>query len=604
MNQADRSKRWAVALCSARPEVAPIELVAAVANRAAEALGVDPVAPAHPGDLELIPAEVGDEVGEPPGGWADPWVVGAVHEHAASGEDRKHRGAWYTPRSVVEGLVAMATADEIAPRFIVDLTCGGGAFLLAALDRLVALGVEPLDAVGRVGGMDLDADAVAVSRWSLALWLQRHLVAAGAPTEDRAAARAVTIDVRQGDALTPLPPEWVSPPESVLVVGNPPFASPLKKGAIPERAAEFRLERSELLGPYADLATIHLLHTVEQLGSGSTVVLVQPQSTLSSRDTESLRAHLAQAAPMSGLWAAREAIFDAGVRACAPILRVGDAGVGVAPGGPAGSAVMLAAGPTVAEQGRRPRGRWSDLAAEALGAPSMPGVSARRLRERVSATAGFRDEHYGLVAACREGRDDDGPDVGRVATVGSVDPLTVGWGRRRYRFGGSDWDRPVVDRGSLSGKVQQWYDRQSRPKVLLATQTKLLEPVVDRAGDLVPATPLIAVHADPADLDRVAAVLLAPPVVLWAWRHWFGSALSVDAVKLAARQVGELPLPVDDGAWAEGASIVATADGAEPAQAWDLAVAVAEVMTVAYGASDEVLEWWKRRLKARPGPVE
>lgn len=532
-------------------------------------------------DLDAGPA--------PPAGWGDPWLVGAVHEQWLSSEERLARGAWYTPRSVVRGLVRLATEDGVAPPFIVDLTCGGGAFLLAGLDRLVELGVAPAEAVTRVGGIDLDADAVQVSRWSVGLWLGDRLGPDAFSSEGFGG--DVATDLRVGDALVDVPAAWA---RRQLIVGNPPFASPLKRGVVPAAAARYRSARSDRLGPYADIASIHLLRAVELAEDGSTVVLVQPQSILSGRDTEPLRAWLDEVAPLRALWAAREPVFDAGVRACAPVLSVGAER-------PAG--VTLAFGPDVTARGLRGPQRWSGHGADALGAPDLPPMEGR-LGELASATAGFRDEHYGLVSACREAAPGevagDGARSARLVTVGSLDPLTAAWGRAPFRFGGRDWTRPMVDRDGLPVKVAGWFDRQLRPKVLLATQTKLLEPVVDRVGDLVPATPLIAVHADARELDRVTAVLLAPPVVAWAWRRWFGSALTVDAVKLAARQVAELPLPADRAAWAEAAALVPRADGGEPTVAWDTAVEVAAIMTEAYKSSDQVLDWWLARLKPRP----
>jgi predicted RNA methylase len=551
-----------------------LHLVGVVANRVALALGVPPVSAAGS-------AENGLDGPAPPSGWSDPWLLGALHEQVVPSADRKARGAWYTPRPVVQGLVALATpSGGPQPELMADLTCGGGGFLLACLDRLVALGADPLDAVSRVVGMDLDPDAVTVSRWAVQLWLAGHVGAA------RAAEAAGAIDVRLGDSLVEVPARWRA---RLCVVGNPPFASPLKRGAVPASAAAFRAERADLLGPYADLAAAHLLRAVELAPPGSTVLLVQPQSILSSRDTRALRRHLDEVAPLNALWAAREPVFDAGVRACAPLLAVG---------GRRRPTVTVAFGPDVTVRGHRAAQAWGGLGADALGAPTLPPM-AGQLGDLAPATAGFRDEHYGLVAACREA-DPGGDGAGRVITVGSVDPLCVSWGREPLRFGGRYWSRPVIDREALGPKVGAWYDRQRRPKVLLATQTKLLEPVVDRVGHLVPATPLIAVHAQPEDLDRVAAVLLAPPVVLWAWRQCFGTALAVDAVKLAARQVAELPLPADNAAWSEASALVAGADGAGPAAAWDLSVAAALVMTAAYRAPAQVFDWWFARLKPRP----
>ncbi len=555
------------------------------------------------------PAVLGTDGPDPPRGWADPWLVGLVHELSAPSADRRARGAWYTPGPVVDGLLALAIGPTGAPPdLVVDPTCGGGAFLLAALDRFVAAGADPAEALARVAGLDVDPGAVQVTRWGLALWWLARDGTGPVPS----------FDVTQGDALAQWPDRWRRGP--VLVVGNPPFATPLKQGTLPETAARFRADRADVLGPYADLAAIHLLQAAGQVAPGSTVALVQPQSVLAGRDTAGLRDHLASAAPLRALWAAREAVFDAGVRACAVVLDVGGGG---------GADVLVAHGPAVTVGGVRPRASWGELAADALGAPALPpslapspsgstaspgsGPGRRRLGDLASATAGFRDEHYALVAACREaaaGEEADGRATARLMTVGAVDPLWTAWGTGPIRFGGRDWERPVVDRSALPPRIAGWLDRQLRPKVLLATQTRLLEPCVDRHGIVAPATPLVAVHADVDQLNRVAAVLLAPPVVAWAWRRWFGTAMAIDAVKLAARQVVELPLPPDLDRWDEAAALVAALarqplDGGQDdggrAAARAVAVGVARLMTEAYGASGDVFDWWQHRLPERSG---
>ena len=53
-----------------------------------------------------------------------------------------------------------APAPALPPALVIDPTCGGGAFLLAAADRLVAMGLEPAEAATRLAGMDLDASAI------------------------------------------------------------------------------------------------------------------------------------------------------------------------------------------------------------------------------------------------------------------------------------------------------------------------------------------------------------------------------------------------------------------------------------------------------------
>lgn len=584
-------RAWARRVVETRPGLAPLDIVGAVVVSVAEGMGLSgrSFADRHQIGLAAEPGGESPPMPEPPGGWANVWLPGAVHEQAVSLEDRSARGAWYTPEAVVRGLVGLATVDGVVPSFAVDPTCGGGAFLLALLDRLVELGRQPARALTEVAGLDIDRGAVDVSRWSIGLWAERNGVAV-TPAD---------IDVSIGDALVAYPEHW---PSTATVVGNPPFATPLRTGAVRAKDQAFRDGREHLLGPYTDLAAMHLLGAIENSTTGSVVVLVQPQSVLSGRDTRALRDHCDEVAPIHGLWAAREPVFDAGVRACAAVLK---------PGTVPPDTVRLASGPDVAEVGlevHRP-GLWSVYAARALGAPVLPprltmvsGPSAEtgRLGSIVTATAGFRDEYYGLVEACREWDGPAGAEPNRLITVGAVEPLATKWGADECRFGRRRWLRPWIDIDSLQPKVRAWTERQSQPKIVLATQSRVLEPVIDRTGGLVPATPLIAVHAPPDDLDLVAAVLLAPPVVAWAWQRWFGAALAVDALKLAARQVLDLPLPEDRRLWEEAGRLIADASIESVDDGWETSREVATIMNRAYRADESVLHWWFRRA-GRPG---
>ena len=472
-------------------------------------------------------------------------------------------------------------------------TTGSGVYQAPRADRFVALGDTPQAALAKVAGLDIDAGAVEAARWSLELWAAAHGVAAN----------DFSVNVRRGDALRGYPTDW---PGVALVIGNPPFATPLRTGAVPDEVAAFRDGREHLLGPYTDLAAMHLLAAVERCEPGSVVALVQPQSILAGRDTGPLRTHCDRVAPLSAMWAAREPVFDASVRACAAVLQ---------PGADRPDAVQLASGPTVEPLGTVPaedaarESAWPTYAARALGAPTLPvalGASggssqsgAERLGSLIEATAGFRDEYYGLVSACSEWDGSVGEEPNRLVTVGAIEPLASRWGVADCRFGGNKWLRPTINLDALSPKVRSWTERRLAPKVVLATQSKLLEPVVDRDGTLVPATPLLALHADVDDLALVAAVLLAPPVVAWAWQQWFGSALAVDALKLAARQVTELPLPTDRKMWERAAEMIVDAPNRSVEEGWSVSCDVAAAMNTAYGADPSVLAWWTKRSKIR-----
>lgn len=568
-HKVDPLRSWARSQARAHDQIEAAPFALAVAARVGRALG----------GFETIRYGPAAEIAltEPPGGWANPWLVGVAHEQAASSVDRTTRGAWYTPRGVVEGLVALALSGEnLTPAFTVDPTCGGGAFILAVLDHLVSCGVAPAKALRSVGGVDLDPGAALVARVAIELWALANECDAADPL------------VEVGDALVAYPPQW---PVPSAIVGNPPFASPLKANAVDVNANKFREGRPELFGPYADTAACHLVRAVDLVSNGGVVCLVQPVSVLSGRDTEAMRKHLSVVAPIEAMWCTGQAVFDAGVRVAAPVLRPGC--------DPAGVSLATGLRPKIestvaAEKLQKSERQWSALAATSLGVPWVELDTSARLGDIADATAGFRDEHYGLAAACVE-RDESQSDL-RLTTVGSIDPLFGWWGTRPTRFATKVWDKPVIEPEKLDSKVRRWLDNQMRPKVVLPTQSKVLEPLIDIDGKIVPATPVLAIHTTVERLHHVAAVLLAPPVVAWALRHSFGSALSLDAVKLSASQVQELPLPSNREPWDEAAAMLSGVNPVSYADALSLAKSVAAVMMEAYEADPEVMEWYESRF--------
>ncbi len=599
LTPADPLRQWAARLVRSAHDVGDepdaMALVAVVADRALDQLtnGADAVS--------MLPPPLEFEVGEePPGGWANPWVPGLVHEQAVSASVRRNRGAWYTPPHLVRGLVRLVDEVTPMPSFAVDPTCGGGAFLLALLEHWVDQGVDPTEALTRVAGFDIDPDAVTVCRLSIALWASNH----GVAVDGEALAR----NVRVADALTATYPDaW---PRERLVIGNPPFATPLKSsspgGSLPAAAETYRSANRDELGQYADLAAIHLHRAVHTTPVGGPVMLIMPQSVLSSRDVAGLRARIASGSTTAAMWAAREPVFDAGVRACAPVIVAG-----VRSAGP----VTLATGSRVDIVGRiapstEAPDEWASMAARSLGGPPLPAAirrPANTLADLCAATAGFRDEYYGLVAAAAEWEGPRSPP-NRLVTVGSVDPLSIRWGSGVTRLGGRRWTAPYVRLDQLDDKVRRWVDRQAVPKLVVATQSKLIEPVLDPEGNLVPSTPLLSVHAERDDLAHVAAVLLAPPVVAAAWQRWFGSALAVDALKMAANQLMELPLPTDRRAWDAAADVIASnlmdhPTGLSVEDGWSVAVEVAALMNAAFRADADVFDWWLGRIPKRNAPV-
>ena len=229
-----------------------------------------------------------------------------------------------------------------------------------------------------------------------------------------------------------------------------------------------------------------------------------------------------------------------------------------------------------------------------------------------TATAGFRDQFYGVVPFVSEAVTGSDPPAGmrggsvQLVTAGLIDPMRCRWGSAPTRFAGRRWAAPVVELGLLGAAdpgLARWARQRLVPKVLLATQTRVLEPAVDTEGSWWPSVPTISVvprSGTVPDLWPIAAVLASPAVSVWAMSRSAGTALSRHAIKLSARQVLEIPLPTDDRAWSTGARLAARAHHAArigDAGAWRSALtSLGAAMTTAYSSSDEVLAWWLERL--------
>ncbi len=418
-----------------------------------------------------------------------PWeVLDATREAlvAADPDERRRLGAHHTPPDLARRLAAIAVrpGDVVA-----DPACGGGAFLVAAADAGAAT----------LLGADLDPLAAATARAAVALRTK------GPPPR---------IDVADGLTWRP----HASPPIDA-VVGNPPFRSPLRAGA-----------RAGRLGAYTDLAGRFLVAALELVRPGGTVLLVQPESVLAARDAAKVRA----AGRIVGLWVAGEPVFDAAVRVCAPVLERADPRPGPVrrwPGAlvdPVAAADLDPDAPT-----------WAHLRPGAPGAPPAPPTGTRTIGDLATATAGWRDQFYGLAAAAT----DDDPGGAPLVTSGLVDPGRILWGTKPARIGGRRFERPTVDPAALDPRLRAWVADRLAPKVLVATQTRSIEAAPDPDGRFVPVTPVIAVHPhDPADLARIAAALADPAATAWALRHYGGTALAADRVKLSAGQVLQIPL--------------------------------------------------------------
>jgi hypothetical protein len=236
---------------------------------------------------------------------------------------------------------------------------------------------------------------------------------------------------------------------------------------------------------------------------------------------------------------------------------------------------------------------WSWLIADVSGVPSVTlaprrGEDGGVLGDLAVCTADFRDQYYGLVGAVGDGV--DGPPL---VTSGLIDPGRCRWGDRPTRFAKQRYAAPRVDLGALAPALRAWATARLVPKVLVASQTKVIEAVADEAGAWLPSVPVVSVVPRRAeDVWPVAAVLTSPVAAAWLAGRRFGSGLSATALRVTASDLAEIPVPGPAGcrSWAEATRLLRAGDvtgcGAAMLEAHGLA------------ARSDVLIWWKDRLPA------
>lgn len=555
---------------------------------------------------------------------------------AGSGRGRKRAGAWYTPewlvREVLDGLLeglADAAGDGRAagpgaarPLRVLDPAAGAGAFLLGAAEAAAARGAPVL-----LYGIDSDPVACALCRARLAaagleaniLWgdalagTLEHWGTAGAVGPQRAA--RTTPAANPGGA----PPAWRA---GVFhdadaaggfdaAIGNPPFLNQTRKATARTGTRDGAAARSllgEAVGGTQDAAAGFLVLGLRVAREGGAVAMVQPASVLGSAGARRARAWASGRARLERLWVGEVGDFDAGVRTVALRLRRGP-GTDAAPGlttvavrrGSSASAVGTFEHDPTAET-------WAALGAAAEGLPPVPVLQTRgTVADAARVTADFRDEYYAAAAAVREAGTAEGAGAAGEApliTSGLLDCGRHAWGERAVRLAKRRYTRPVADLGLLERSRPGWANARLVPKVLVATQTRVIEAASDSAGRLLPVTPVVSVlvNAEPAEAEAqtalLAAALCSPVLSLLARVRSWGTAMSPGVLKLSAAQIAALPVPAHVAAWREAAALLPEVHAQAAA-----AHRFAALMNAAYGmasADDEALaEWWLKELRGR-----
>ena len=448
--------------------------------------------------------------------------------------------------SLVEHVVGRTIADNVAGSTVrvLDPACGDGRFLAAAARLIRNRGGVPL-----LTGVDIDLGGL-----------------------DGADGLREPVEAIEADALAY---DWGNRRFDVIV-GNPPFLSQMATATVRQGGSRFGG------GPYADAAADFLALSVRLARpDGGRVGLVLPGSLLTARDAGPIRAEVDRAAALRWFWWSPEPVFEALVRTCAMGFELGAAADSVACStGRSFEPVGLRTPPASAANHH-----WGSLIAGALGVPELPTLSsAATLADYALVTANFRDQYYGLVGAVSD--EATGPPL---ITTGLIDPARCHWGARPTRFAKQVFAAPRVDLSQLVPFMQRWATRCLVSKVLVATQTRVLEAVVDEHGEWLPAVPVIRLVPNLfGDVWSIAAVLTSPVASAVIAGQSAGSGLSAATVRVSQRTLGDLAWPAGD---------LATAVAAF--RSGDLETC-GRAVDAAYGVADaDLFRWWQVGLSGR-----
>jgi hypothetical protein len=224
-----------------------------------------------------------------------------------------------------------------------------------------------------------------------------------------------------------------------------------------------------------------------------------------------------------------------------------------------------------------PRGSWSPLLADAFGVPAVDPRTDGTVSDLAKVTADFRDEYYEIAALVSEGGEGS-----PVVTSGLIDVGRIRWGEKTATIARRRFRRPTVPTDALSQRLKG----RLVPKVVVATQTRVIEAAVDERGAWVPCVPVISVVADARHLWPLATALCSPPLTALAATERLGAARSVSALKLSASDVRGLPLPPRSKHWDQAVDALRAGEVDESGR----------LMCAAYHVGGDVLTWWRSRL--------
>lgn len=206
--------------------------------------------------------------------------------------ERKSLGAFYSPRFLVEPMVAWAVNRP--NQSVLDPACGDGVFLESAARRLLDLGAGSKRTASLLHAVDLNQEAARFTR-------ERLVSELGGVFEN----------VQFANFFSLTPGGLFGPPEGVdAVIGNPPyiryqkFAGTTRLEAL-ERASHSGVQLTRLASSWAHF----VVHSIAFLRPGGRLALILPAELIHTSYAAPLREHLRRSFETVHVVSFRQAVF-------------------------------------------------------------------------------------------------------------------------------------------------------------------------------------------------------------------------------------------------------------------------------------------------------
>lgn len=208
-----------------------------------------------------------------------PDMLSEIYTRAYSKEQRKKLGRFDTPLYLTRRIWENIPVEYLHPdqRYIADMTCGWGSFLIAGHERLSTLGDMRISLREWLRGNDSDPFTAKLAGLGLLL----------STSED-------SWHIDHEDALDW---KWLDTHQPNIIVGNPPFGS---------------TQDSSLTGEdgWYEEANRYLKHAIERLSTNGYLAMLMPRSFTSALASSGLRKQLLETCDVSEFWELPTGVFS------------------------------------------------------------------------------------------------------------------------------------------------------------------------------------------------------------------------------------------------------------------------------------------------------